>query len=300
MTLQELLRGHASEALRGLDTCQNRLRELGSQRRAEVTQLGTLQADIESHRRESTERRRLLEGTAEALRNIEKKIEELQREFDRIAEQREELNQAVIHSDEDVQGGLERRKKIAGRVDALDHQMRELVLEKERFEHRVQSARRAALLSYLEDLEKRLAQRILIQETLTEKVDARRRLEEARHNNVEIMNLYEARAEVQKLLTISNVSTVRDRLRQQLQDLESQLERLFPGALAVEHQPQDISEIEEIFFTADDAGRSHVFLPISPRRWKAIGDGDLDAPAVGSLRLVWALAKGLGVTELNA
>ncbi len=300
MTLQELLRVHTREAHDALQSCEDKIRDLGSERRAELNQTEALQAEIDSKRGDEEQKRHSLEDSAAKIRDLERQIEDLRLERDQLAEQSQRLTRVVMDVENEVNAVFERRKKAKTRADNLEHQIKELVVEKERYHNRLRLGYRTAFNAYLDDLGTRLAREIAVHEERSEKVASRKKLEQARHENTEIMNLYEARTELQKLLKVSNVAAVREQLGQQLRDVESQIEALFPGALAVESRSEGTSQIEEIFFLLNDDGSTHIFLPISSRTWKALADGDLSAPASCALRLVWGLARGLGVTGSNA
>jgi hypothetical protein len=224
----------------------------------------------------------------------------LRRECERIAEQRQTLTSALTGAEENVKAALGQRKQAKSQAESLDFQIKKLVDEKTRLYHRLMSTRVTALRSYLEEFEIRLGQRISAQEDMSEKIAAQKRFEEARHEDAKVMEMHEARAELQKLLKVSNVPAVREQLELQLRDIDRQIETLFPGALSIEQGAGSVSEIEEIFFSSTRDPGMRIFLPVSRSNWTALTKGEMDSNMVGALRLIWALAKGLELTGSNA
>jgi len=300
LTLQELLRLHTQEVQNALQNCEDNIRRLGSQRQAELQHAESLQTDIDSKSREEAERRRLLDDSAAKIRELEKQIEELRRECERIAEQRQTLTSALTSAEEEAKAAVGQRKKAKTQAEGLEFQIKKLVEEKTRLNHRLTSARLTAFRAYLEEFETRLIQKISAQEDRSEKIVSQKRFEQSRHEDAKVMEMYEARTELQKLLKVSNVPAVRDQLELQLRGIDRQIETLFPGALSIETEIGGVSEIEEIFFSSARESGARIFLPISRATWSAVTKGEMDSNAATALRLVWVLAAGLKLTGTNA
>lgn len=264
MTLQELLRVHTREAEDSLKHYEEKIRDLGNQRRAELVQIDALQNEIDEKNANEDQKHHQVEDCRAKIRELENQIEQLQRKGDRLREELQTLTATLKSAEEDVKGVLEQNKKRKTRAEALEHEIKEFVLEKERSIKRFRLGGRAALCAYLESLETKLTQHIELQKDISEKIASRKRLEQARHVDTEMMNLYEARTELQKLLKVSNISSVRDNLSKQLRGIESQIEDQFPGALAIENHSGPDTQIEEIFFWSE-AEKTQFFLPISPK-----------------------------------
>lgn len=300
MTLQEFLRIHTQEVQTVLKNCEGDIRRLGSQRRAELEQAEGLQSEIDSKHKEEEEKRHFLDASTAKIRQLEKQIEELRRECERIAEERQTLTSDLTRAEEDVKAAAGQRKKAKTQAESLEFQIKKLVEKKTHLNDRLMSARLTAFYAYLEEFETRLVQQISAREGRSEKIVSQRKLEQARHEDAKVMEMYEARTELQKLLKVSNVPAVRDQLDRQLREIDQQIESLFPGALSIETQTDGVAEIEEIFFASARESGTRIFLPISRPTWNALAKGEIDSNASSALRLVWALTKGLELTGTNS
>lgn len=300
MTLQEFLRIHTQEVQTALKSCEDHIQHLGSQRRAELEQAEGLQSEIDSKRKEEEEKRHLFDGSTAKIRDLERQIEELRRECERIAEERQTLTSDLTRAEDHVKAAAGQRKKARTQAESLEFQIKKLVEEKARLHDRLMSARLNAFHAYLEEFEARLVQQISAQEDRSEKIISQKKLEQARHEDAKVMEMYEARTELQKLLKVSNVPAVRHQLELQLREIDRQLENLFPGALSIETEIDGVAEIEEIFFASARESGTRIFLPISRTAWSALAKGESDFNASTALRLVWALSKGLELTGANA
>jgi chromosome segregation ATPase len=293
MTLQDLLRQHTREAQDALEGIEDKIRQLGSQKRAELSQMEKLQAEIDTkHSSEKLKNQRLEEN--------ETKIRELERQIEELNQEKKILIEALKDAEIEVEDASRQKKKVETRATNYDHEINVNVAEKEHLTKRLKTSRHVAFHAYLEEIEKRLAKAVSAQEEIAGKLASRRKLEEARHENNEVMNLYEAKLEIDKLLKMSTVTAVREQLNQQLRAIEGKIEALYPGALAVDDQTQVISQIEELFFATWREGKTNIYIPITLNAWKEIAKGECSIDKTSTLRLLWGLARGLGIDHTNS
>ena len=294
MTLTDLLRTQTLEVQDALNGCENRIRGLGSEKRTYLSQIEVLESEINAKRAQVSQEESLVRQVEVEIRDIERKIEELRHLQDQLIERKKGISLGLTNVEQEINSLSEQKKRAKTTLEEHEGEVRQLIIEKERWRKRLLSARRIAVRTYLGDLGNRLIQIMASQEEQSEKMLARKRLEEARHQDHEIMNLYEARTELQKLLKIANITAVRQQLEQQLKQVELQIETCFPGALRNEVQPGSDSQIEEIFFAVDRSDRSRILLPISLQTWGQIARGEVGKDSQSALRLIWGVGRALG------
>lgn len=287
MTLKELLRQHTCQIQDALTVCEEQIRSAGSQKRAESAHIDSLQKEIDSKQLEEESLRHHLAENQAQIRELERKIEELR---DKEKGVKQTIKEAAVKTETAI---LERKKTSKRTVD-LEHDISSMVLEKQHLKSSLWSGCLVAFKTYLKDIEIQLARSLELQEERGDKETAKLALEKARHEKPEVMDLYEAKVEIQKLLGLSNVKAVRNQLEQQLQRIESEIEKMFPGALSVTQQTDRGLDVVELF-AVGEPGSTRIFLPISARTWESLRDNQISHFTTASLRLVWALAKGLGL-----
>ena len=268
------------------------IRNLGMRKDGEQAQVNKLQREIDSKRDNEKEKRRLMEDS-------DVKIEELERQRQELLERRQRLSTELVSAEDGVKNLSSQKDGATTQVDKLERQIKKLAAGRKHSLERLMSDRRAALSSYLEELEDRLSRAIVLSQDKSEKIAFRERLESERHGDSEVAELYETWTELRGLLNMSKIRGVRERLQHQLEETKDQLERRYPGALTVETLPE-VPEIEDLFFELGSEGITRIYLPVSVRTWRALG---ADEPYDGgsyALRVVWGIANALGIRGTSA
>ena len=242
MTFNDLLRQRTRKASHNLENCVERIRTLGNEKHQALVRKDGLEQERNSNRGEEESKR-------QELTSIETEIKELERELEEVRAKSTSLREDLSRAEEDVHKLGKQAKKAQAEADKLEHEIQTVVGDKKRHEATLRSDRREALWAYVGQLEVNLAQYAATQEEKDASRASLERLETARHQDREIMDLWEARTEYQEILKMSRVRKVRERQEQALSEIESQIEARFPGALAAENTGKEDWRIEEIFFS---------------------------------------------------
>ena len=291
MTLNDLVRQRTHRTQADLKSCEERIRELGSERRGKLQERdGIRQQEIDAAHEKQAESR-------QALQETERRISELEREIEALQAQAADHQAAVGAAQDEVENAAKARTRAESQAHKLQREIDHDVSYKVTLQERLRSDRREALQAYLQQFESRLGSYLATAQETSERLVTRRKFDEARNEDPEVMSLWEARIELQRFVQASSVPGVGEALRQQLREIEDQIEARFPGALASEEETDVEPEIEEVFFCSPSEGKSQIFIPVSEKSWRALRSGDRDPRALAALMIVWALGKGLQLDQ---
>jgi hypothetical protein len=233
----------------------------------------------------------------EELTRLQVEVERLKAEIGTKQSERDCARQGVGEVEAEA-GGL--RKSQRGAEKRAEELVGTLTaLEKEKLDLRVRLK-----LAYAESLRKYLAglrgTLLQAQRAAAEMHQAKAALEAlraARHQDGEVASLCEAREEWQRLLKGAAVPAVLETGRRELQRIDGDIERRFPGALQAESiAGRDRGVIEELFFIPRDAsGRVTVCLPLDRASWDRLEAGQEGDEIAWGVELVWEIRNQLNV-----
>jgi hypothetical protein len=294
MTLDEILRSHCRDVAQALDRSGQLAEEARRNRVAALDRVRRAREEADRLRAARDERSKSSQILQSKIADLEDQLAGLQARIKGLQRELRESTDAAAISERQVaeQRKLERTDaELADRL-AREIEAAETSLERERA--RLRDARRAALAEYLHRLWGRLREVFESHESRREAVEARRRLEEQRHQDAELASLWEAREEWRRILASSGPTLVIKTARAELDRIEAQLKSRFPGALDVTLSAQAPSEIEELFVASRRGHLSAwVPLPIPLEVWRNLEAGGRGAAETIAMRLVWALARSV-------
>lgn len=233
----------------------------------------------------------------EELARLHAEVARLKAEIETKQGERDAARQGVAEAEAEAgdirkaQRGAEKRgDKLGGTLAALEKEKLDL-------SGRLKGAHAESLRKYLAGLCGTLVE---AQRAATEMHEAKAALEAlraARHQDGEMASLCEAREEWQRLLKGAAVPAVLEAGRREIQRIEAEIERRYPGALQAEAVAgRDAGIIEELFFIPKGRGsRVTVCLPLDRGTWDRLEAGDAGDDIAWAVELAWEIRKQLNV-----
>ncbi len=303
MVLSDYVRNRSREpldAIRELD----RLTEQHRRDRAAAEQRARRDRDEADRLRAVLEERNASRKQFETMANeVRQQISLLET---RLKEREAELGKAsdLVKETENLIAQQRRSAEIEySTAQGLIQELAKCEQERARQQRRLAEARRSALNECLGDQWARMVELTRSQEHRLHLIAARNALDAARHDDPEVSALYEARTEWKRILASPVPSLVMNSARAELERVESELDKRFPGCLALDPKAVSVDEIEELFFSISEPGLetvSLVHLPFGGDTWDSVSRGDGDPRAHLAVRMAWALITTLGLSSDNA
>ncbi len=300
MQLQEHIRKdtyHIKDALKLIEARQN---EVGQRTGATESRMKRLRSDMSGLRKAEGDAKHARTEAGSVLREVQTVLDDLEEQRSMAMERFAEAQDAKGNAEallRKVQGEIEAKEKeigqAGGQIADVKEEYAELNKETQGLEENLREAQLGAIDNYVCDLEARIDEILLKQDERSEKLAARRRLTKARGENPEIGSLCEQREEILRFLPDTRVPGVKDLLRQQIEKIEAELQRRFPGALDVDSEAKEARTIYETYYYADSTGKAMFLIPISAKRWRNIQVGDRDCEQ--AVRFLWSMIDGLAL-----
>lgn len=302
MSLQDIIREHTREISDSLALVERRRKDIISAQAATEDRIKRTYTEITGYRALENERKRLVIEAEERFKEVQGWLDEIDRQrqviLERWAEKRDAKDQeekllkesrlATERASNAVKTETERRDKGLGLLNEIE-------AEKLQYEARLREAYRLSVDKYISDLEKQVEQAFAGEEERNRRYKAADDFKKARHEDPHIGDLCDQRDQFRELLRLATVPPVAEALRRELERVEQELDRRYPGALSIDVKVPSIMLVEELFYLTDSDGSLCILLPINERDWNGIGNGDTGAEATCAMRFVWEMINGLGL-----
>ena len=294
MELYDLLRHKTNDIRSALNQLNNeRVPSLGQKIKALEKQYGDIETEIADKTEHVKNLKSRLDAIAQRLRQLEEEKDRLQAERPQILD---ELN--VI--EEELKRRRSDKERLAEQIAELKASLHEAVEERNILNKELRQRELEALQTYLSETRSRLNELAMISKDLAQKRAMRKRLEEQRHRDPNIMSLWERRVELRKLLRETRIEANRQALECLLQEVEKEIEERFPGALEVESSGLDSVPQETLYaIQYPETETLAVLLPISREDFDLLRNNHTDPLLVLLLRLGWALARQAATAPLD-
>jgi hypothetical protein len=155
--------------------------------------------------------------------------------------------------------------------------------------------RRRAVNLYVREVEKQIEQAFASEEERARRQERADEFRRARHEDPSIGDLCDQRDQFRELVRLATVPGVAVTLRRELEKVEQELDKLYPGALSVEDKVPSIMLVEELYFLTGPDNLLRIILPISIEVWDGIHNGDTGSEATCAMRMAWEMISGLGL-----
>lgn len=240
-----------------------------------------------------SERERTLRDSQLKVQEIDRQIKELQarlRERQKEHERVEAEYSAAKGAAADRLRDGQRARKEAEEWERKVAEVRERI---QTYQMRLREERRAALRKYLAALWTRLLE---ADRKAASGMEARAeldRLNRARHDDPRVAELWEARQEWLRIAQSAGPPPVRETARREVQKIEEDLERRFPGALKVA-TAGTLDDLEEVYLCPRAAGDGWKLLLCIPAEiCESLNAGESASTQGLAARIIWAFARGI-------
>jgi hypothetical protein len=258
--------------------------------------------EITRHRALENERKRLVTEAEERLREVQGKLDEIERQRQDILECWTEKREAKEQAEKLLRESRSDTEKASGTVrtetesrDKGVELLSEIEAEKFQYESRLRDAYRRSVDIYVRELERRVEQAFAGEEERNRRQAAADAFKKARHEDQHIGDLCDQRDQFRALIPQATVPAVADTLRRELERVEQELDKKYPGALSIEEKVPSILLVEELYYLIDSDGLLRIVIPIEEQVWGGISEGDTGAEANCAMRMVWEMISGLGL-----
>lgn len=306
MTLQDIVRDETFEKADALSLADAKLKDFVSEQAAIEDRIKRASTEITRFRAVERERKQRATEAEGRLSEIQLMLDEIDRKraevLERWTEKREEKEQAEIHlraarteidrSEANYRKDIEERDKGTAQLNALE-------LDKRLRENQLRDAYCRATRTYYVQLVKRVDQAFASDEERSRKQIAAEAFKKARHEDPLIGDLCDQRDQFKELIRLATVPAVTETLRRELEKVEHELERRYPGALSIEERVSPAMHVEELFYLTKHDGTVLIFLPVEESTWNAIEDNDMCVHTTCAMRVLWEVIRGLGIRSAD-
>lgn len=300
MTLQDTIRECTRDAADSLALVDRRQKDLISGQLAAEERIKRASTEITGHRALESERRRLVTEAEERLKEVQAKLDEIERQrqeaLERWAEKRDAKEQAerlLKESRSETEKALDIVRRETESRDKGVEVLSGIDAEKLQYEVRLRDAYRRSVDIYIRELERRVEQAFAGEEERNRRQAAAEAFKKARHEDQHIGDLCDQRDQFRALIPQATVPAVADTLRRELDRVEQELDRRYPGALSIEEKVPSLMLVEDLYYLTDSDGLLRFFVPIEEQVWRRISDGDTGAQASCAMRMIWEVISGL-------
>ena len=307
MTLQDTIREQTREIADPLSLVEIRRKDVISGQAAAEDRIKRASTEITGHRALENERKRLVAEAEERLKEMQDRLDEIERQRQDILERWAEKRDAKEQAEKLLRESRLQTERALGVVRAEQDRkdkdaavLNEIEAEKRKYESLLKDAYRRSVDIYLRELEKRIEQAFAGEEERNRRQLAADEFKKARHEDNYIGDLCDQRDQFRELIRLATVPGVADALRRELARVEQELDRRYPGALSIDEKVPSIMSVEELYYLIDPDGLLRVVLPISEQVWNGISKGEAGAEATRAMRMVWELISGLELTSREA
>lgn len=243
-----------------------------------------------------SERERTLRDSQLKVQEIERQIAELQA---RLRERKKENERAETEHHASREESTQKLREAARARKEAEHWERKVAEGRERTTHhqrRLQEERRASLHKYLDGLWKDLVE---LEREATGGNEARaalERLTRARHDDARVAEMWEARQEWLRIAQSAGPPPVRETARREVQTIEADLEKQFPGALTAA-STRSPDELMELYVFPREAGGYWLPLCLPAQVSGSLSAGDSGPSEALAARLLWCFARAIEIRQ---
>ena len=297
MTLQDYIREATHEindAIKLID--QKRATLINERTGAEETIKRTGSLISEQHKMQN-DRKKEIEGVDSNLKEINKQLDELERQKRLLLEQYNEFKVNIDEAKSSLaqieQESINAQRQINSEkksIEQFDYQIEEIEKQRNRHDQRFRLAHVSAFKSFLKNgnsIIEEYFKRITSRKTI---VEAAERLNKKRHEDTHVADLCEARDEWKKILKTVIVPGVKEAGNKELKIIEAEINKMFPGALEIDTSKNENNPTTELYYHEDDE-ETIIFFPFLEEQWKSMEKGNNDSSVETLVRFIELITK---------
>lgn len=214
-----------------------------------------------------------LEKLQEQLEDLERRRTEILNSIIEYKERQEEIEDENKSQEERIRELEEEIRKITNEISRIEHELAGLENQRSGYEEEICEEAKNSFREYCDQVEKYLTR---VMETLPEvenAKDAYKALMKAKDEDSRVRKIWEAREEWRNIFEISQVETVKETAKIEIDKLEEKIEEEFPGALLVERIEDNERVVSALYYHKEIDGPYRIFLPITRETWNSIEEG---------------------------
>lgn len=285
MTLNDIVSENTHQLRHSRELAIEEIRRLGRQVQATTSKRQALQKSIKEED---------IDGRQEQILDMEREINDLKSKIDEL---HQEKSNSVTGLQEAEQRVMEYRRKLEEakrEADDLQEKQHAKVAEKDGLESKLTVVIADSFDEYLSRLHNDVMMYVSQQEEMSSRLKQLERFKEERTKDPTVMELWEARQELKMLFDSSDVPRVKNKINHELDQIEQEIEKLFPGALSMVGISSKSVDVRQLYYGID-GNTNIIYLPIGPDSWRELrskeADADLENACFG---LVWAIGREMG------
>ncbi len=307
MTLEEIVRQKTLEIKDALSLVERSLGEAVEKKAVAEDRVRRAAGEIKSHREQLQEARRQMTEAETRVEDVRAQLEELDRQRATLSEQL----LTAMQSRQELETGLKGEQAAERRLDderrdafeATRRLQNELEQQEENRTRHLAALRRAyvqAFSDYLVHLAGGVTEALSEEETRQRRIAEADAFKRRRHQDPEIGDLCDQRDQYLGLLAMATVPRVKEEMQRLLSGVEESLRQLCPGALDLGDVAPIGGFVADLYCLRSSQDRLSIVLPVDAACWRQMRDGVANPTVTASVRLVYALAKGLGLKPGDA
>lgn len=300
MTLQDTIREQTREIVDALTLVSGRRKDVVSRQAAAEDRIKRASTEVTRQRTLENERKRLVSEAEERLKEAQVRLDDIERQRQEILERWSEKRDAKEQAEVLLKESRQETERAVGivrteteRIDEEVGLLNEIEAEKLRYERQLREAHRLSVDIYVRELEKRVEQAFAGEEERNRRQTAADAFKKARHEDNYIGDLCDQRDQFRELIRLATVPAVAETLRRELERVEQDLNRKYPGALSIDEKVPPLMSVYELYYLVGSDGLLRVVLPITEPVWNGIRSGETGAEATCAMRMVWEMISGL-------
>lgn len=225
-------------------------------------------------------------------------VQRIQREIIRLEEQKNDAQLALDEAEEECQGFEGPYKQKRNDIKSHKQKAEGLAITVENIEQKIDELnarlaqeRVSSFKEYINRLWEHLSKLDHEAEASKDALEALQRLNNSRHEDPKIAELWEARHEWLRIVNSAGPTIVRRTAEDELNKIENTLDSLFPNALSVKviGSPDDLSELFVWPLQGNEA--CILPLPIPNEIFASINEGKVDDDCNLAARIIWGFVK---------
>lgn len=281
---QELSRTRAR-----LDSLTVRIRQAQGEARAIQDRLVVLKRDSEGAQKAHTELNAELDALEEKRQELIGKIAQSRATFSAAQDESKEAHAALKRKQAEIEAA--RKQEVA-----LKNELAEKERQRRNAEDRLSALLRSSFNDYMEGSFSDLVQSLATEDQIGRRLEAASKLEELRHVDMKIADLWEQRQEARALLGKATLPGTRDALKQALQAAEAGLTERIPGldlSANAGSMADGTERVRDIYYWSHGQDGALIAFPVPQRIWDSIERGEVGAETTAAMRLLAAAVDGL-------
>lgn len=291
MTLQYYVRESKFDAKKVIDKDNKKLNELSGRKEAYAARRDTLDNSLGYEHKRKNEFSTSISRTEKTILKLE---EDLVLEKEKLDEYKNDISEA----EDNIFKSKTERDSCIGEIENVERDIEKRKRQLEEHNKKLQLSIVKGYKKYMAFVKGEINKFAINQNIRFEHDLANKEYCKALEENPDVMEKQKAIVELESLLDISDVSSVRNVLASKLKEINDEIKKQFPGAFIDHIDKHELSEIIVLYY-CEDNDKAIVALPFNKNDWDRISDGNRIDPNNMLIYFVFGVCNSLGLTPKN-